>query len=235
MNEDRADTDTPEFPPVAGAAPGNDMNFHGRHIFVIGGSRGIGASCVEMLARRGAVSRAASTQRRGPCAHPLATVVCRPLASHTLPTAARPSSWRCAPAARLRGPASGGHRHADPCPSSDAELGEGGGGGNRRRVSGRRGQPGGDGGRDDSGGGPTPLCPVSRRSKRELHRRSPRLASLSTDSCAAPASSKLRRWRSGTRHTRATRAPSEFARRREAPDTHTLSKRCSGLVLMTRS
>ena len=57
-DEDRADTDTPEFPPVAGAAPGNDMNFHGRHIFVIGGSRGIGASCVEMLARRGAVSRA---------------------------------------------------------------------------------------------------------------------------------------------------------------------------------
>ena len=43
---------------MAGAAPGNDMNFHGRHIFVIGGSRGIGASCVEMLARRGAVSRA---------------------------------------------------------------------------------------------------------------------------------------------------------------------------------
>ena len=151
-DEDRADTDTPEFPPVAGAAPGNDMNFHGRHIFVIGGSRGIGASCVEMLARRGAVSP--STQRRGPRAHPPATVVCRPSASHTLPTAARPSNWRCAPAARLRGPAldlRGSER--PPCPSSDAELGEGGGGRDRRRVSGRRGQPGGDGKCDGGGGG----------------------------------------------------------------------------------
>ena len=77
-------------------------------------------------------------------------------------------------------------------------------------------------------------CALFVGAQRELHRRSPRSASLSTDSCAAPASSKLRRWRSGTRHTRATRAPSEFARRREAPDTHTLSKRGSGLVLMTR-
>ena len=77
-------------------------------------------------------------------------------------------------------------------------------------------------------------CALFLGAQRELHRRSPRSASLSTDSCAAPASSKLRRWRSGTRHTRVTRAPSEFARRREAPDTHTLSKRGSGLVLMTR-
>jgi NAD(P)-dependent dehydrogenase (short-subunit alcohol dehydrogenase family) len=30
------------------------MDFSGKHVFVIGGSRGIGASCVEMLARRGA-------------------------------------------------------------------------------------------------------------------------------------------------------------------------------------
>ena len=49
-----ADTDTPEFPAVAGADTRNVMDFSGKHVFVVGGSRGIGASCVEMLARCGA-------------------------------------------------------------------------------------------------------------------------------------------------------------------------------------
>jgi NAD(P)-dependent dehydrogenase (short-subunit alcohol dehydrogenase family) len=39
---------------VAGADLRNEMDFSGKHVFVIGGSRGIGASCVQMLARRGA-------------------------------------------------------------------------------------------------------------------------------------------------------------------------------------
>jgi NAD(P)-dependent dehydrogenase (short-subunit alcohol dehydrogenase family) len=47
-------TDKPEFPAVSGADTSNAMDFTGKHVFVIGGSRGIGASCVEMLARRGA-------------------------------------------------------------------------------------------------------------------------------------------------------------------------------------
>lgn len=49
-----ADTDTPEFPAVPGADTRNVLDFSGKHVFVVGGSRGIGASCVEMLARAGA-------------------------------------------------------------------------------------------------------------------------------------------------------------------------------------
>ena len=39
---------------MPGADTRNVMDFSGKHIFVVGGSRGIGASCVEMLARAGA-------------------------------------------------------------------------------------------------------------------------------------------------------------------------------------
>ena len=47
-------TEPPSHPAAAGADLSNSMDFTGKHIMVIGGSRGIGASCVEMLARRGA-------------------------------------------------------------------------------------------------------------------------------------------------------------------------------------
>ena len=47
-------TEPPQHRAALGADKSNSMDFAGKHIVVIGGSRGIGAACVEMLARRGA-------------------------------------------------------------------------------------------------------------------------------------------------------------------------------------
>jgi 3-oxoacyl-[acyl-carrier protein] reductase len=44
----------PQMPPAPGADTSNSMDMTEKLILVVGGSRGIGASCVEMLARRGA-------------------------------------------------------------------------------------------------------------------------------------------------------------------------------------